>query len=165
MKKIFQETAFYYIIIPLIVALWPLLVWQRYLPRVSEKWNDEEKQFIEAGDLMKQILYMDGERLNFDDKKRQDKFDYTTAVDTAARKVGISSADYTISSKPIHGLGRNKTQDCQIVIRETDIERFAKFLSNIQTTWASLQCEKVTLSKKKGLPDSWKIDLTFKYYY
>jgi len=28
-----------------------------------------------------------------------------------------------------------------------------------------LQCDTVTLTKKKGLPDMWKVDLDFKYYY
>jgi hypothetical protein len=165
MKDIFKEPVFYYIAVPIVIVIWPLLVWQVYLPRTAKNWQAEEEKFHEAQDVMKQILDLDRERLDFKDAKGKDKFDYTVAVDTAARKVGVPSANYAISSKPIRGSGRNKTQECQINIHEVDIVRFSRFLSNIQTTWASLQCEKVTLTKKKGLPDAWKADVTFKYYY
>lgn len=165
MKDIFRESAFYYIVVPVVIAIWPLLVWQVYLPRTAKNWQVEEKKFDEAQDLMNQILDLDRERLDFKNSKGEDKFDYTVAVDAAARKVGIPSASYTISSKPIRGSGRNKTQDCQVGVNEVDIVRFSRFLSNIQTTWASLQCEKVTLTRRKGLPDAWKVDMTLKYYY
>lgn len=165
MKKLLRESAFYYILIPAVLAIWPLLVWQKYLPSADGKLKAEEQRFLEARNLMKQILEMDSSRLNLDSGKGQNKFDYTVVIDAAARKIGIPATGYSISSKPIRGSGREKTQDCQIIISEVDIVRFSQFISNLQTTWANLQCEKVTLTKLKGLPDSWKVDLTLKYHY
>ncbi|MFA5553101.1 MAG: hypothetical protein WCZ89_05590 [Phycisphaerae bacterium] len=165
MTKIFRESSFYYIAIPLVMAIWPLAIWQKYLPRASENWQQQEKRFYEATNLMEQILALDGDRLRFEDNKGRDKFDYTIAIDTAARQVGMPSTNYSISSRPIRTSGRERTQDCQIIIQQADIEQFAKFISNLQTTWASLRCEKITLTRTRGLPDAWKIDLTLKYYY
>ncbi|MDD5011827.1 MAG: hypothetical protein PHQ00_06865 [Phycisphaerae bacterium] len=165
MKKILQESAFYYVLIPIVIAIWPLAIWQKYLPSADGKLNAEEKRFVDARNLMEQILQMDTSRLNLDDTKGGNKFDYTTAIDAAARKIGIPATGYSISSKPIRGSGRDKTQDCQIIINEVGIVKFAQFISNLQTTWANLSCEKVTLTKKRGLPDAWKTDLTLKYHY
>jgi hypothetical protein len=52
-----------------------------------------------------------------------------------------------------------------VVLKEVDITKFAKFLSTIQLRWANLQCVKVKLTKKKGLRDTWDVDLDFKYFY
>ena len=133
---------------------------------LAQTWQRDQGIYNEARNAAEQILILDPERLTYGKEKKSTGFDLTVAIDAAARKLGIYSTNYTISSKPINksGGGR-KTQDCQIIINETDITTFAEFLSNLQLTWPNLQCEKVTLSKKEGLPDSWKIDLTLKYYY
>ena len=52
-----------------------------------------------------------------------------------------------------------------VILKDVSITDFAEFLSKIQLRWASLQCEKVKFTKTKGIPDAWKVDLSFKYYY
>jgi hypothetical protein len=165
MKHLLRQPTLYYIAIPAILALWPLLVWLVYLPRTADKWETEQKIYAEARQLAEEILTLDPDRRSYSDIKKTPGFDYTVAIDAVARKLGIISANYTISSKPVQKSSGRKTQDCQVIINQIDITTFAKFLSNLQLTWANLQCQKVTLTKKEGLPDAWKVDLTLKYYY
>jgi hypothetical protein len=58
-----------------------------------------------------------------------------------------------------------KSQSAKVGLKQVDITKFAKFLSTVQLRWANLQCSQVKLTKKKGLPDTWDVDLDFKYYY
>lgn len=165
MKDLLRQSTPYYIAAPVLLALWPLLLWLVYLPRTADIYERDQKIHAEAYQLAKEILTLDPERLSYGDTKKSSGFDYTVAIDAAARKLVIPSANYTISSKRIQRSEGQKTQECQIVIKEIDITRFAEFLSNLQITWANLQCQKVTLAKRQGLPDSWNIDLTLRYYY
>ncbi len=165
MKDIARQPTLYYIAAPVLLALWPLLIWLVYLPRTADTWQRNQKIYAEARQLAEEILTLDPDRRTYGDEKKSSGFDYTVAIDAAARKLGITSTNYTISSKPIQRSTGQKTQDCQIIINQIDITTFAEFLSNLQLTWASLQCQKVTLTKKQGLPDAWKVDLTLKYYY
>jgi hypothetical protein len=165
MKDLLRQSTLYYIAAPVLLAVWPLLLWLVYLPRTAETWEAEKKIYAEARQLAEEILTLDPDRRSYGDDKKSTGFDYTVAIDAAARKLGIASANYTISSKPIQKSPGQKTRDCQLIINEIDITTLAEFLSNLQLTWASLQCQKVTLTKKESLPDAWKVDLTLKYYY
>jgi hypothetical protein len=165
MKDLLRQTTLYYIAAPVLLAFWPLLIWLVYLPHTADTWEKDQKIYAEARQLAEEILILDPDRRTYGDEKSGSGFDYTVAIDAAARKLGISSKDYTISSKPIQKSPGQKTQDCQIIINEIGIAKFAEFLSNLQLTWANLQSQKVTLTKRQGLPDAWKVDLTLKYYY
>jgi len=78
---------------------------------------------------------------------------------------GIPSTDYKLSSGIIIESGGQKSQSAQVSLKKVDIVKSARFLSTIQLRWANLQCSRVKLTKKKGLPDVWDVDLEFKYYY
>ncbi len=60
---------------------------------------------------------------------------------------------------------KEKTKNAAVILQKIDIKSFANFLSSLQTRWAKLECESIELTKQKGLPDSWKATLKFKYYY
>jgi len=166
MKEIYKNPMLYYIVVPILVALWPLLVWGVYLPRVGDSWNDGKTEYGKARDIMLNILTIDPERLEFvDPNTASTKFDYLVAVDKVAGQCRISSANYTFSSGPVIKAGDQKSQTATVILKAIDMTRFASFLSTIQLRWANLQCTKVKLTKKKGLPDMWKADLDFKYYY
>jgi hypothetical protein len=165
MRDLLRQTTLYYVAAPMMLALWPLLIWLVYLPRTADAWETDQKIYAEAWQLAEEILILDPERSTYGDEKKSSGFDYTVAIDAAARKLGISSTNYTVSSKPVQKSPGRKTQDCQIIINEISVAKFAEFLSNLQLTWANLQCQKVTLTKKQGLPDAWKVDLNLKYYY
>ena len=44
MKDIYKNATLYYILVPIITALWPLFVWGVYLPKAERGWNVEKAQ-------------------------------------------------------------------------------------------------------------------------
>ena len=166
MKDIYKNPILYYILVPSMVALWPLLVRAVYLPAVQDNLKQEMNQYEEAKVVIAAILERDPTRLELaDPSKTADEFDYATAVSDVARRCRILATNYTISSKPIRTSSDKKSQSAKVVLKQVNIASFADFLSKIQLRWANLQCENVTLTQKKGLKDVWKVDLDFKYYY
>ncbi|MBN1796437.1 MAG: hypothetical protein JW804_07175 [Sedimentisphaerales bacterium] len=165
MKDIWKESIFYYIAVPAIIALWPLLVGLYYIPNIEQKWEKEKENYTNAYEVMDEIRQLDPDRLAYRGEKKGLDFDYATAIYNATNKLKINPKNCNVSSKPIRTTQGRKTRNCQVVINEIKILTFAQFLSNLQITWANLQAEKITLTRLQELPDSWKIDLTFKYYY
>lgn len=166
MKDIYRNPMLYYILVPCLAALWPLLVWIVYLPAAKHSFEEEKKLYKEAQLKITAILGLDPTRLERSDPNQvAEKFDYATAVSGVARRCKIPATDYTVSSRPIRPSGGKKSQSAMVVLKQVSIKSFAEFLSNIQLRWASLECESVTLTKKKGVPDMWKVNLDFKYYY
>lgn len=166
MKDIYKNQVFYYIAIPILAAIWPLLVWGVYLPNAEKGWQKEKARYEKGQEIIEQILTIDPDRLEQTGlKSKKGEFDYTSAVDSVANTFNISASDYRISSRPVVTSGGQKSQSAKIIINEIDIAKFANFLSTMQLRWASLQCTQVKLTKKKGLADSWKVDLDFKYYF
>lgn len=166
MKDIYKNPTLYYILVPCLVALWPLLVWAAYLPGAKRGYEQEAAQYVEAQVKIATILGRDPTRLELTDpSKTADKFYYATAVSDIARMCGISAMNYTTSSKPVRTSGGKESQSAKVVLKQVDIKSFSTFLSKIQLRWANLQCDSVTLTQKKGLKDVWKVDLDFKYFF
>ena len=166
MKDIYKNPMLYYIVVPCIAALWPLLVWAVYLPAAERNFTEERNQYKEAQVTVAAILGRDPTRLELaDPNKTADKFDYDTAVSDVARRCRISATNCTVSMKPARTSSGKKSQSATVGLKQVPIASFADFLSKIQLRWANLQCENVTLTQKKGLKDVWKVDLGFKYYY
>lgn len=166
MKDIYKNPGFYYVLVPVLVALWPILVWAVYLPGGKENWKADRAKYEEAQKIIDAILARDSSRLkSAGSKKGNKKFEYASAIDQAARLCGLSFAHYEYSSKPIRSAKGEKTQSCRVVLKEVGIKDFAEFLSTIQLQWADLECEKLKLTRTRGLPDAWKVDIDFKYYY
>ncbi len=166
MKDIYKNPALYYILVPAIVALWPLLIWGVFLPGANRSLNKELEDYKDAKSIMEEILRLDPDRLELvESKVDAEEFDYARSVQQVATVCGIPSANYKLSSGIIITSEGQKSQNANVALREVDLERFAKFLSTIQLRWVSLQCNRLKLTKKKGLPDAWDADLEFKYYY
>ncbi len=167
MKDIYKNPSLYYILVPIMVALWPLLVWGVYLPDVKRSLKKEKAEYGEAQTKMLEILILDPDRLEFADAgSAAAEFDYANAVDRVASFCGIPSTSYKLSSGPIITRQGKKSQTATVSLKDVDIAKFAKFLSTIQLRWADLQCEKLKkLKKKEGFPDRWDVVLEFKYYY
>lgn len=166
MKDIYKNPMLYYIVVPCIAALWPLLVWAVYLPAAERNFTEERSQYKAAQVTVAAILGCDPTRLELaDPNKTADKFDYDTAVSDVARRCRISATNYTVSTKPIRPSSDKKSQNATVVLKQVDITSFSEFLSKIQLRWANLQCDRVILIQKKGLIDVWRVDLDFKYYY
>ncbi len=166
MKDIYKNPVLYYILIPVIVALWPAVMWGLYLPRAQTGFNTDKEQFEKAEKLINEMLSLDPGRLNFaQEEGSAGEFDYATAVQKTAEFCSIPAAGYRLSSGIIITSQDQKSQSANVSLKDVDITKAARFVSTIQLRWSGLQCTKVTLRKKKALPDSWDVDLAFKYYY
>jgi hypothetical protein len=166
MKDIYNNPILYYIAIPIIVGIWPLLVWAIYLPATEENFENQQGQYREAERIMMDILTLDPGRLDFIDPNDTDaEFTYAKAIREVSLKCGIPSSKYELSSGMIISSREQKSQNAKVDLTQVDIVTFANFLSMIQFRWADLQCERVKLTKVKSVPDMWDVDIQFKYYY
>jgi len=166
MKDIYKNPILYYILVPVIVSLWPLLVWAIYLPGAEKNAADQQAQYSKAQAIMLEILTLDPDRQQFaDSNNATTEFTYAAAVSMAARSCGILPDKYKLSSGMRITSRDQKIQSANVTLKQIDIVKFAEFLSLIQLRWANLQCNRVKLTKKEGLPDVWDVDIEFKYYY
>lgn len=168
MKDIYKNPVLYYIAIPIIVAVWPLLVRGFYLPAAQKDIEEQITQSKRADPIMMEIHNLDPEWLKFADANdAAAEFTYGGAVDWVANICKIPSSAYKVSSSMIITANKQKTQSAKVDLRQIDIVRFTKFLSMIQLRWVNLQCERLKLTKKEGLADNdvWDVDIEFKYYY
>jgi hypothetical protein len=166
MKDIYKNPAFYYVAALVIAALWPVIIWGYYLPSAHARFNSDQEQFRKAEKVIDELLPVDPERLDFGQEKGASaEFDYATAVQQTAQFTSIPAAGYRLSSSPIVTSEGQKSQFANVSLKNVEITQAARFLSTIQLRWSSIQCTKMSLRKKKGLPDSWDVDFTFKYFY
>jgi hypothetical protein len=168
MKDIYKNPILYYIAVPIIVGLWPLLVRAIYLPAAEQDVQEQMAQYKQAEPIMMEILTLDPGRLEFaDSNEAAADFTYGGAVDRVASLCNIPPTACNLSSSMIITANNQKSQTANVDMRQVDIAKFAKFLSMIQLRWGNLQCERVKLTKKEGLTDKdvWDVDMEFKYYF
>ena len=166
MKDIIKKPMFWYTAALAAAVLWPVLIWGVYLPSAKKSWQNDKAEYEKAEQTIRELLTVDPERLDFaNTKDAAAEFDYATAVQSATDFCRIPPTNYKLSSRAIITSGGQKNQSADISLKEVDIVKFAKFLSTIQLRWSNLQCTKATLKKRKGVPDSWDVDLTFKYFH
>lgn len=167
MKDIFKKAIFYYVLVPVVIGLWPVWLLVLGIPASRSNLNKEIKDYNEAEKLVGEILgELDPQRLDYAKaRKGTDAFDYTAAIDQVTKFCGIAPNEYKLSSSPVRKMkGGQKSQDAAITVDRIDIERLAKFLSIMHMRWVNLQCTSVTLAKIKGEKDAWKADVRFVYY-
>jgi len=166
MREVYKNPMLYYLLIPVLVGLWPLLVWSVYLPRAEQSREVEGGLCVEGQASAIDILVLDPGRLDPPDKGQiTTPFDYGPAVARVANlcKIPPSNYPYNISGKMVSG-GKTR-QDARVELKSVGIVQAAKFLWTIQSMWATLQCEDVKVTKKKGTADQWDVDFRFLYYY
>ena len=167
MKDIYKQPIFYYVLVPVLMLLWPLTLITVSLPNAEKELKNQKKEYQGAEKIMGAILQIDPERLDFSQNKQTEKeFDYAVALENIASSCGISTDSYDLSSGRIVSSSQGqKNQSARVNLEEIDIVTFAKFFSKLQFRWANLQCSKIKLTKKQGAPDIWDIDLELKYYF
>ena len=159
MKDAIKNPLLYFLVVPVCIAIWPLLVWAMYLPRTQDNFTKEQSSYKEGEEIIKHILELDPDRIKMAKKEDGKEFEYSTAVSAAAAKCGISSQHYSHSTKP----RRKGIQTCRVELKEVGIRKFAEFLSGIVLQWPSLECDKVIFKPNKKKKDVWNIDMEFKY--
>jgi hypothetical protein len=168
MKDIYKNPILYYIVVPVIAGLWPLLVWAIYLPAAQKDVEEQIAQYKKAEPIMMEILTLEPDRLEFADANdTAADFTYGEAIDRVASLCRIPPSKYNLSSAMIITTNDKKSQSASVDLKQVDIRKFARFLSMMQLRWANLQCEQLKLTKKQNLPDNdmWDVDIKFKYYY
>jgi hypothetical protein len=164
-KALYKNPMFYYVVVLAIATLWPVILWGIYLPAVRSGLKEDISQYDKAMLIFEELRNLDPDRLNAaKEKDAKVDFDYATAVQQTADFASIPPG-WKISSDKINTSRGQKSQSATVTLKEVDVTKAMRFLSSIQLRWPSLQCTKVTLKKKKGLPDSWDVDFTFKYFY
>jgi len=166
MRDIYKQPIFYYILLPIVVGIWPLWLFTVGLPGVKADYVKQDKKYQDAEVLIKQILELDPQRLDYAKASAgKSEFDYTLAIDQVCQLCKIPTTGYKLSSSPIRRIkGGQTSQDATMSIDKIDVEKFAKFLSVMHMRWQGLQSTNVTLSKHKATKDTWKADVRFKYY-
>jgi hypothetical protein len=167
MNDIYKKPIFYYVLVPVLVGLWPLWLFTAGLPGAKSGYEKDVIQYQDAEKSIKDILEnLDPQRLDYAmAKKTRDDFDYATAIDQVTKFCRIGASGYKLSSSPTRKTkGGQKSQDASMTIDKIDIETFAKFISVMHMRWSSLQCSNVTLTKIKGQKNTWKADIRFIYY-
>ncbi|MBM4026832.1 MAG: hypothetical protein FJ280_15725 [Planctomycetes bacterium] len=167
MREVYKNPMLYYVLIPVLVGLWPLLVWGVYLPRAEQRREIEGSLCVQGQTHVIDILRLDSDRLNMMDKtKGPVEFTYGSAIDRVANLCRIPSSDYDVNAGPRQPISGGKVrQDARLKLTNVTIVQAAQFLSTIQSMWSLLTCESIKLTKKKGMPDQWDVDFRFLYYY
>jgi hypothetical protein len=166
MRDYLRNPVLYYIAIPVFVSLWPILVFTVYLPAAQADEALQIEQYQKATKVMEDILTLEPDRLQLaDPNSAAAEFLYDKAVYEIAMLCKIPSTKFDLNpSSKITSSGQT-TQTANVGLSQIDITTFAKFLSMIQTRWASLVCTHINMTKKENAPDVWDIDIDFKYYY
>jgi len=166
MKEIYKNPVFYYILTPIVVSLWPLLVWAVYLPASQKGLAGDMEQYRQAQDVISRILTLDPGRVKTKTAiKGVADFDYGREVNKVTNLFKIPSSSYELSAQPTKTTRGQKTQNCRVSLKGVSIKNFAKFFATIQARWPELQCDRLALTKQKDLPDAWRIDMDFRYYF
>lgn len=168
MRDIYKNPILYYVAVTVLVGLWPLLVWAVYLPAAQDSVAEQIKQYKQAKLLMKDILTLDPERLEFTElNETATEFTYGGAIDSVARLFDMPADNCAVHTGVIVTAREQKSQTANVDLKQVDIVKFTKFLSKILVLWVDLQCESVKLTKKDNLPDNdmWDVDIKFRYIY
>lgn len=168
MRDIYKNPILYYVAVTVLVSLWPLLVWAKYLPDAQDSVAKQMDLYEEAKLVMMEILTLDPERLEIaEPNETATEFTYGGAIDKVARLYDIPADNCAVHTGVIVTAREQKSQTANVDLKQVDIVKFTKFLSKIQVLWVDLQCESVKLTKKDNLPgnDMWDVDIKFKYRY
>lgn len=111
MKEIYKNKILYYILVPVLIGLWPLLVWAVYLPRAERQLNSDTELYEKAQKNIESILAIDPERLRLaDEKTKTTEFDYVNEVYRVAAMSRIPQDNFKINSGVIMTSGEQKSQ-------------------------------------------------------
>lgn len=164
MRDLYKNPVFYYILVPVVVAAWPLLVRTVYLPRAQHGYKQQQDEYKKAQQMMLEILRLDPDRAS-DSNQAGTEFSYGAEIDRVANLCRIPTTKYKLSSGMVITAENQKTQSATVTLEEVDVVSFAKFLAALQIRWGQLQCNRVKLTQVKGLKDLWRVDIDFKYYF
>lgn len=167
MREIYKNPMLYYVLIPVLVGMWPLLVVAVYLPNARQALEREAGKYGDGQAEVIDILTIDPERPKMIDKNvAPTEFTYSAATERVANLCKITSSNWDYTASPPIVTSSKKRQDARVKLTNVSIVQGANFLYTIQSMWPNrLTCENLKLQKKKAMPDQWDVDFSFLYYY
>lgn len=166
MRDIHRNPILYYLGIPLLIGLWPLLVWAVYLPTAQDDCDQDYSLLIEGQTHIIGILDIDPQRtVRVDPNHVVREFAYDVVVPQMANLCEIPAGNWEFSGGNVANFGGKRRRDGKVHLKDISIVQVARFLSTMQATYVNLQCDKIQLTKRKDMPDKWVVDLDFIYYY
>ena len=166
MKDTNKYSIYIYIIIPVLIAIWPALVLGVYLPGAQKQLKNDISSYSDAKNIMLEILTLEPERIEASDPNKEvEEFSYNRVINEIASLCKIPSGNCKWNTGKAIESKTSKTQIAGLRLSGVDITSFAKFLSIMQSRWPKLETTLVKLTKKENSPDEWDILIDFKYYY
>ena len=167
MREIYKDPLLYYVLIPLLVGIWPLLIWAMYLPGAKQARDREAGLCVQGQVDVNDILKIDPERPDVTKTTpAQAEFTYVAAAGRVANLCKIPSSNWKADSGGISTANGKKRQDGSVNLSAVSIKQAASFLWRIQSMYPMrLTCESVKLQAKKGMKDQWDAVFNFHYYY
>jgi hypothetical protein len=168
MREIYKNPVLYYVAVPLLVGLWPILVWAIYLPTAEKDKDTQITEYNKSEQIMLEILALDPDRMDFAEPNDiATEFSYSGVVYKVASLCAIPAGNCKVHSGIIVETKNQRSQTANVDLNQVDIAKLAKFISLLQLRWVNLQCESVKLTRKDNMTskDVWDVDLKFKYYY
>ncbi len=158
MKDLYRNPIFYYIAVPLLVAVWPLTVAFKYLPEMDQSLEDQKNYYVESEALIEEILTMDPDRLSYYDVNQGDTaFSYAVVIDKVASGLGIREVTLNEQVRTKDG------QKAKVKLEDINIQQCTKFLATLQMRWDNLKCSNFTLTKKREIKDQWTVTMSLAY--
>lgn len=167
MKKDFwKQPDFFFLLLPVLAALWALLSGLVFYPRHGKAFSDEKTQYAEAAALIEQILQLEPARIHYQGQTGPSgDFDYTVEVDRFAKELGISSGSYTLNVRQVLKQKGKTRRSADLSFKSVKIETAAGFLSAMLARWPDLQCEQIALDKTGTGKNEWNVKLRLVYIY
>ena len=163
LQQLINNPRLYYVLIPVIVAIWPLWAGLVGTSKAKADWDKQLKINTNGSLLIASILELDGERIL--NKKPNTDFSYPATVHRVATSVGIPASNCNLKAKAVIKLkSGQESQDADVTVNQVDMATFARFLSTMQLEGANIQCTSISLTNQKGSSDLWSAQMSFKYF-
>ena len=166
MKALLKNPVLYYIAVPVLVGLWPILVAAVYLPQAKADKQTQIELYKKGQDIIEQIRTLDPDRLKLNEPNGTEvTFTYDVAVNQIA--VLCNMTGISIYLKPYYASDnrRPKNPDRQSRLKAGRYHDICKIPFADSDSLAGLQCTNLKMDTKENLPDVWDITIDFKYYY
>jgi hypothetical protein len=167
MRQKISKERLLFLIVPIVVAVWPLWLTFSALPAASKGWDSDVKKIDDARNLITEIMRLDPDRLqNVDAKGALVKFEYPVAVNKVASACNVSPSAYKINVLPaVKPSTGQASQDAIVTIDKVSVTTATEFVSLAEQRYnPNLRCIQLGFKRIRDQKDLWEIDLTFRHF-
>jgi hypothetical protein len=167
MKAILKNPNLYYILAPVLAAVWALLAGVVFYPGSVKAYEEDAKsEYEQSQEWIEKILTVQPQRLQYSIENGSDRpFDFGDVITTLTQAFDISTSRYTLNVRGEVNRAGKRARTATVDIKEINVEKAARFLATMLSAWPDLKCEVLSLEKAKTGKDNWNVDMTLTYYY